>query len=555
MSDPSSVYAPRPQPASSSSAYLHPHGSDPRDAASRSLTASPNSSVYDAYKQDGHGTGVEYREVTRTPSPTPSEVDILSRKAGSHNFKKYLDPNFWKNRKNVVSFVVTVVIVGVLIAFLVLQDQIVDAIAPAATWLRETPFAWLIPIAIMIVLSFPPLFGHEVIHILCGEVWGPWIGFGIVAAGTLVGELITYYTFRLCCRGRAEKNASKNLTFALYAEIIQEGGLKMAIMFRYSAIPGHFVTAIFASTGMGVVTFLIAAVVSLPVQFANVFLGTGHSIDENGNRVENPSKTTKILKIVIITFTVLVTIIAMRYVNAQIDRVKQSVVYERRKRRQAKLAGLPSTASGFRSADARTLVDPEDVDSAPLVPKRARGSAEYIPLHTAGPAAPRSTTRAKFLLSWVRDSKDGMTTRITEEKLIWLRCGRRSLNINMGRGVSRIGIRTTRTCWLCRTIQNIDYVAYIARPSHISFPLMTYRYIGLGISCRKRKLRTEFTKKTAPMRRFSNYSQSSPGSHSEFESSASGRMSRILRMYTLPSFAPEARTLPSADMSTCVTAA
>lgn len=40
----------------------------------------------------------------------------------------------------------------------------------------------------------PPsqLFGHELVAILCGDVWGVWIGFGIVAAGTIVGELVTY---------------------------------------------------------------------------------------------------------------------------------------------------------------------------------------------------------------------------------------------------------------------------------------------------------------------------------------------------------------------------
>lgn len=33
------------------------------------------------------------------------------------------------------------------------------------------------------------LFGHEIVAILCGLVWGLWIGFGIVAAGTFIGEV------------------------------------------------------------------------------------------------------------------------------------------------------------------------------------------------------------------------------------------------------------------------------------------------------------------------------------------------------------------------------
>ena len=33
------------------------------------------------------------------------------------------------------------------------------------------------------------LFGQEIVAILCGDVWGVWVGFGIVAAGTILGEL------------------------------------------------------------------------------------------------------------------------------------------------------------------------------------------------------------------------------------------------------------------------------------------------------------------------------------------------------------------------------
>lgn len=58
---------------------------------------------------------------------------------------------------------------------------------------------WVIPIVILFVISFPPLFGHEVraisisgsalmsqiVTILVGVVWGLWKGFGIVAAGQL----------------------------------------------------------------------------------------------------------------------------------------------------------------------------------------------------------------------------------------------------------------------------------------------------------------------------------------------------------------------------------
>jgi uncharacterized membrane protein YdjX (TVP38/TMEM64 family) len=51
------------------------------------------------------------------------------------------------------------------------------------------PGGWAIPIGILFVLSFPPLFGGEVICLLCGLVWGLWVGFAIVCAGTFLGEV------------------------------------------------------------------------------------------------------------------------------------------------------------------------------------------------------------------------------------------------------------------------------------------------------------------------------------------------------------------------------
>jgi hypothetical protein len=33
------------------------------------------------------------------------------------------------------------------------------------------------------------LFGHEIVGVLCGVVWGLGIGFAIVAAGTFLGEV------------------------------------------------------------------------------------------------------------------------------------------------------------------------------------------------------------------------------------------------------------------------------------------------------------------------------------------------------------------------------
>jgi len=67
-------------------------------------------------------------------------------------------------------------------------DIIEQKLRPWSEQVRDLPAGWLIPIGILILISFPPLFGHEIVALLCGVVWGLWIGFGIVAAGTFFGE-------------------------------------------------------------------------------------------------------------------------------------------------------------------------------------------------------------------------------------------------------------------------------------------------------------------------------------------------------------------------------
>lgn len=44
----------------------------------------------------------------------------------------------------------------------------------------------------MVVLSFPPLWGHEIVALLVGDFYGLGVGFGIVVAGTVVGEVLNF---------------------------------------------------------------------------------------------------------------------------------------------------------------------------------------------------------------------------------------------------------------------------------------------------------------------------------------------------------------------------
>ncbi|KAI0750333.1 hypothetical protein C8Q80DRAFT_1270059 [Daedaleopsis nitida] len=213
-----------------------------------------------------------------------------------------------------------------------------ERVDPLAT--ISLPFGWTIPIGILFVISFPPLFGHEIVAILCGLVWGLGIGFGIVAAGTFLGELGNFYAFKYCCAARGEKLERTKISYACLARVVREGGFKIALIARLSAIPGHFTTAVFSTCGMGVWTFSIAAVLSLPKQFLTVYLGVALEQSEDGGG----STTDTIIKDVVLGVTTVITIGAMWYIYNEMNKVKVQVIYDRRKARQAKMGLAPAPA-------------------------------------------------------------------------------------------------------------------------------------------------------------------------------------------------------------------
>ncbi|KAL5503758.1 hypothetical protein ACEPAH_7829 [Sanghuangporus vaninii] len=269
---------------------------------------------------------------SRTPSPTPSEHALLNRK-GVIDWKKMMNWRFWIRREWLWYYVILVIIIIIFALVSIYDRQIVRALQPATQKIESLHGGWAIPIAIFFVISFPPLFGHEILAILVGVVWGLWVGFAITAAGTFLGELGNFYAFKYCCRARGEKLEKKDLQYACLARTVREGGFKIALVARYSAIPGHFTTAVFSTCGMGVLVFALAAFLSLPKQFVTVYIGV--ILEESGTGTE--STRDRLISYSVLAVTSIVTCIAMWYMYKKMDEVKVDVITDRRKARQGKL--------------------------------------------------------------------------------------------------------------------------------------------------------------------------------------------------------------------------
>jgi heme/copper-type cytochrome/quinol oxidase subunit 2 len=53
--------------------------------------------------------------------------------------------------------IIIAVVIALLVVFMIYKKRIIHWLEPAADWMHRTPGGFLIPIAILIVLSIPPV--------------------------------------------------------------------------------------------------------------------------------------------------------------------------------------------------------------------------------------------------------------------------------------------------------------------------------------------------------------------------------------------------------------
>lgn len=241
-------------------------------------------------------------------------------------------------RKDWIKYYILLILIMIAVVVMTIyHHQIVIGLHPYAESMRQLKagdieVGWLIPIAVLFIISFPPLFGHEIVIILCGLVWGLWVGFAIVSAGTLLGELGNYWTFKYACSHRASKLEKKDINYACMCTVVREGGFWIAFLARLSAIPGHLVTPVFATTGMSLGIFTCAAILSMPKQMAGVYMGTLFNAEEAN---QPKSTVARVVQYIVLAVSFLVTIFAALYIYRQMAKVRPAV--------EASWSGLRST--------------------------------------------------------------------------------------------------------------------------------------------------------------------------------------------------------------------
>ncbi|KAF9693119.1 hypothetical protein EKO04_008833 [Ascochyta lentis] len=255
--------------------------------------------------------------------------------------------------------------IAILIATVLLtlyHDEVVDTLRPFSEKVRDLgPPGWLIPIAILIAISFPPLFGHEIIALLCGVVYGLWLGFAIVAAGTFIGEVGTWFAFKHLFRRKALNLERTNLNYGAMARLTRDGGFLIVLIIRLSAIPAHFSTAVFSTCDVKFWHFVVATLLSLPKQIFLVYLGVLLVQKSNDN----------LIKTVMFGAVFLITIAMGAWIWIKMAKIKKVLLEEQEQRRVKRVESqvhiVPDAKSAF---ERRYDEEPSEFTLQPTQPAR-----------------------------------------------------------------------------------------------------------------------------------------------------------------------------------------
>ncbi|KAK9900402.1 hypothetical protein P389DRAFT_11847 [Cystobasidium minutum MCA 4210] len=217
--------------------------------------------------------------------------------------------------------VLAIVVLIIIILFEVFKDDFERWVTPLRDWLREREaWSWVIPVAVLIVLSIPPLAGHEVVQIVVGLAYPLGVGIGIAIAGAILGEALCFILFKYALSERVRRKTEQKVSWAAVARVSQEAGFKGVMIIRYSVVPPHLANPIFATTGMSFGLYMLTVVLSLPKQIIFVVLGDPSAKGKTG---------AKIGKVVAVGVLVIVTLLGTRWISRRIAIAKKEIEAER----------------------------------------------------------------------------------------------------------------------------------------------------------------------------------------------------------------------------------
>ena len=175
-------------------------------------------------------------------------------------------------------------------------EAMFDATAKLAIWFGSQPFGAVLLIALVIIVSFPPLVGYGTSITLCGLGWGvhaeatashpelrgnlfqAWL---LASTACLLGATVSFSVLRFLIVHHSKRVSwiSSTLNDAKYVALstaVRRRGLSMAILIRFCPFPFAYSNLFFASLvdAVSFRHFLVATALITPKLFLHVWLGT-----------------------------------------------------------------------------------------------------------------------------------------------------------------------------------------------------------------------------------------------------------------------------------------
>ncbi|KAJ3821244.1 Golgi apparatus membrane protein TVP38 [Lentinula raphanica] len=175
--------------------------------------------------------------------------------------------------------------------------RIFQTLYDESTKLSHTRFGFLALGAIIVMVSFPPLFGHTTTVTVCGFAYGWRIGFFIAAVASIVGSASTFCILRLLFSSRLRQWSAKNTKFMALESVVKEKGLPLIILIRVSPFPPWvYSNSLFASIqSVALWQFVVATTFVFPKLLLHAFIGSRMAALSDGNQRDQMDTSTKIL--------------------------------------------------------------------------------------------------------------------------------------------------------------------------------------------------------------------------------------------------------------------
>ncbi|KAK7028299.1 hypothetical protein R3P38DRAFT_2703867 [Favolaschia claudopus] len=260
-----------------------------------------------------------------TPDATEAELNYL------HGVRRKRSIWYWLR-----AIVPALIVFTALLLISILREKIVDGLEPLTDWIKDNnPAGAAIIIGAMIIVSFPPLIGHEILAVLCGVSFEFGEACLVDALGTVLGEVASFFVFRYACTARGRKLEESKIEYGALAHIVRrkDGQIWILLVMRYSAIPAHLSTPLFAAVGVPFYKFLLAVVLALPKSLVPVFVGWSARPENEGNNIAN------IISKVVLAIGLCITFIALWWIRRRMNKDKENYIHSRRKARQEKNKG------------------------------------------------------------------------------------------------------------------------------------------------------------------------------------------------------------------------